>query len=87
VAPLAGPQRPEHHGRGEEREQGDEPRDERDPLRKQLIRARLPAGGAPGHEGAPRHPGAAHEEQGHPQKKTPARESHGRPLSQAGAAV
>ena len=75
---------------GVEREQREQPHErhhQREPLAQHPIGAGLLEGGAPRLERAPLHEPASDQEEGHPQKETPARDPHGRPVPQPGVWV
>jgi hypothetical protein len=83
VSPFSAAELPRHHAGGEEREQAHERHHQRQPLAQDAIGSRQRERRAPGLPGAPLHESSTHEEEGHPQKKTPARDPHGRLLQQA----
>jgi hypothetical protein len=85
VAPLPAPQLPRHHERGEQRERPDQPHHQGQPFAQHPLRAGLGERRAARLPGAPGHEPSSDDEEDRPQKKTPARDPHGRLLSQGGA--
>jgi hypothetical protein len=82
VAALLPPQLEERHPGREEGEHPDQRHHEREALGEHRAGFGLPPRGLPRLDGAPRHESPSDGEEGRPQEKTPARDPHGRLLSQ-----